>query len=167
MNLRKNKGITLIALTITIIVLLIIAGISVYSGIEIIKNANLEALKTNMLLIEAKAKEYVEEVSFKMGPTPDENNRANVRKSVYEDEAGLKKGTDSGLSTPSEIPISDATCYYVSTDTMKKWGIDNIELEDGEGYFVKFDETNLTVEVYNNLGYDGKYSLTDIDKIEI
>ena len=167
MNIKRNNGVTLVALIVTVIILLIIAGIATYSGIGIIRNANLEALKTNMLLIEAKSKEYVEEVSFKMGPTPDENNRANVRKSVYEDEAGLKKGTDSGLSTPSEIPTSVATCYYVSPDTLSKWGIDNIELEDGEGYFVKFDETNLTVEVYNNIGFNGKYTLTEIDQIEI
>ena len=91
MNLKKNQGITLVALAITIIILLIIAGIATYSGVEIIKSANLEALKTNMLLIEAKAREYVEEVNFKMGPKPDETKRSEVRKSVYEDEAGLKK----------------------------------------------------------------------------
>ena len=50
---------------------------------------------------------------------------------------------------------------------MYKRQIDNIELEDGEGYFVKFDETNLTVEVYNNIGFNGKYTLTEIDQIEI
>ena len=31
----------------------------------------------------------------------------------------------------------------------------------------KFDETNLTVEVYNNIGFNGKYTLTEIDQIEI
>ena len=32
---------------------------------------------------------------------------------------------------------------------------------------IKFDDTNLTVEVYNTKGYDGKYSLTEIDNLEI
>ena len=167
MNLNENKGVTLIALVITVIILAIIAGIATYSGVETIKNANLEGLKTNMLLIEAKAREYVEEVSFKMGPKPDESKRNEVRKAVYEDEAGLKKASESGLSTPSQIPTNDATCYYVSQDTMAKWGIEDIQLEDDEGYFIKFDETNLTVEVYNNLGFNGQYSLTEIDKLEV
>lgn len=37
MKKNKNRGITLASLVITIIVLLIIAGISVYSGTDIIK----------------------------------------------------------------------------------------------------------------------------------
>ena len=46
MKKNKNRGITLASLVITIIVLLIIAGISVYSGTDIIKRAKLEELKT-------------------------------------------------------------------------------------------------------------------------
>ena len=65
MKVKNNKGITLIALTITIIILLILASITIYSGKESIKKAQLESLKTNMLLIKAKAKEYVEQASFK------------------------------------------------------------------------------------------------------
>ena len=61
----------------------------------------------------------------------------------------------------------DFCCYYVSQDTMTKWGIEDIQLEEGEGYFIKFDETNLTVEIYNNLGFNGQYSLTEIDKLEV
>ena len=74
MNFKENKGITLVALTITIIVLLIIAGIAIYSGNDIIKNAKLESLKTNMLLIQAKAKDYCEEASFKLGTNPSHSN---------------------------------------------------------------------------------------------
>ena len=71
MKKNKNRGITLASLVITIIVLLIIAGISVYSGTDIIKRAKLEELKTNMLLIETKAKECVENANFKLGKTGD------------------------------------------------------------------------------------------------
>ena len=64
-NIKKENGITLIALGVTIIVLLIIASIGVYSGKETIKKAQLEEMRTNMLLIQAKSKEYVEEANFK------------------------------------------------------------------------------------------------------
>ena len=46
-KLKKNKGVTLVALAITIVVLLIIAGISIYAGKDTIKRANLESLRTN------------------------------------------------------------------------------------------------------------------------
>ena len=50
---------------------------------------------------------------------------------------------------------------------MTLWGIEDIELEENEKYLIKFDDTNATVEVYNTLGYDGNYSLTDIDNLEV
>ena len=68
----NNKGITLVALVITVIVLLIIASIVVYTGTDTIKNANLQSLKTNMLLIEAKGREYVENASHELGVNPSE-----------------------------------------------------------------------------------------------
>ena len=49
-------------------------------------------------------------------------------------------------------------------------GLNQVEEGNGKFYLVKFDETNLSVEVYNTEGYDDngtiKYSLTDIDAIE-
>ena len=62
--MKKNRGITMVALVITIVVLLIIAGISIGAGNNAIKNSKLENLKTNMLLIEVKAKEQIENAKF-------------------------------------------------------------------------------------------------------
>lgn len=160
--LKKNQGVTLLALIITIVVLLIIAGISVYVGSDTVKMAQLEELRSNMLLIEAKARGYVEEANFKMGINPDDAKKEEVRKAVYEDEAHLEKST--GISASASIPVSE--CYTVTETTMKEWGIDEIETASNEYYLIKFDDTNATVEVYNTLGYDGKYSLTEIDNIE-
>ena len=98
MKLKQDKGITLIALMVTIIILLIIAGIAIYNGKETIQRANLEALRTNMLLIEAKAKGLVEEANFQLGPEKT-GDLANIRKSIYVDENGL-----SAASEISNIP---------------------------------------------------------------
>lgn len=64
MKLNNNKGVTLIALTITIIVMLIIAGITIYGGSKLIQNAQVEDVKTNMLLVQAEVKNYVEQAKF-------------------------------------------------------------------------------------------------------
>lgn len=64
MCMEKNSGITLIALMITIIVMLIIASIVVYNGAGLIKQAKVEDVKTNMLLVEATVKNYVEQAKF-------------------------------------------------------------------------------------------------------
>ncbi len=163
MKIRNEKGITLVALAVTIIVLLILASIGFNYGRDTIKKAQLEELRTNMLLIEAKAKEYVEEANFKMGISPDDAKKTEVRQEVYVDTAKLQPATN--ISAPSGIPVSD--CYVVTQETMDLWGLDDMELEDGENYLIKFDDTNATVEIYNTLGYNGKYSLTDIDNLEV
>ena len=146
----NEKGVTLIALIVTIVVLLILAGISISAGSGTIKKAQLEDLRSNMLLIQAKSKEYVEEANFKMGINPDS--------------AKLKPAK--GISAPSEIPVSEDTCYQVTEDAMKLWGINGIELNDNEYYLINFNDTDATLEVYNTQGYDGKYSLTEIDKLD-
>lgn len=168
MNVKKEKGVTLIALTITIIVLLIIAGIAIYSGRETIQKANLEALRTNMLLIEAKAKGVVEEANFQLGPDfQKESEIGTIRNDLYVTENKLQKLSDSGITVSSEIPTGD-NVYVFTQETASLWALDNVysELEDGEYYIIEFNEREATVEIYNTIGYQGYYSLTDIDELE-
>ena len=172
MRLKQNKGITIVALTITIIILLIIAGIALYNGKDIIQRANLEELRTNMLLIEAKAKGLVEEANFQLGPNFKNESQENqatklaeVRQSIYADENKLGNSTSiSGV--PSGVPTGD-NVYVFTSETADLWGLDNVygELESGENYLIEFDEENATVEIYNTIGYQGHYSLTEIDEI--
>lgn len=164
----KEKGITLVSLTITIIVLIIIAGISFSVGNNMVKKASLEELKTNMLLIQAKAKEYVEEVNFKIGKSTDDTSRINqVRQEIYEGKAKLEVASS---EVKSKINIAGDNVYVFKPETYDEWGLNKIKLEDDEDYVVEFNEENMKVEVYNTLGYkDGnsyKYSLTDINNIE-
>lgn len=166
--MKKNKGVTLISLVITIIILLIIASISLYSGKGIIKKAQLEELKTNMLLIEAKAKQYVEEANFKMGINPDDTKKSEVRNEVYINTAKLTSAND--MTTDISIPTSD--CYKLTQEAIDAWGLSEMEIEEGEYYLIQFkdtitaENTSLSVEIYNTKGYNGKYSLTEIEQIE-
>ena len=163
MKLKQDKGITLIALMVTIIILLIIAGIAIYNGKETIQRANLEALRTNMLLIEAKAKGLVEEANFQLGPEKT-GDLANIRKSIYVDENGLSAASEIS-NIPSEF-IKD-NVYVFTRETATLWGLDNVygEPESGGYYLIAFDEENASVEIYNTLGYQGHYSLTEIDEL--
>ena len=164
MNLRKTNGVTLVALSITIIILLIIAGIAVYSGTEVIRNAKLESLRTNMLLIQAKSREYVETATFKMGISPDDDRKNEVRQEVYENEALLEKAD----SVPKGFNVQNiSTCYWLTNEAREKWGLQDIEIKANEKYLIEFDEENEKVEVFNTEGFEGKYSLTEINQIEL
>lgn len=166
---KSEKGITLVALVITIIILLIIASIASYGGKEIIKKAQLEELKTNMLLIQAKAREYVEMANFKIGFASDETEEgqaeiARVRKEVYEDEAKLQPATASIVISPSGV------LYKVTNEAMQEWGLNKIKLSDGEEYLIEFNDKDVKVEIYNTVGFNENgtvmYSLTELELIQ-
>lgn len=165
---NKKEGITLISLTITVVVLLILASIGFNSGKATIKKAKLEELQTNLLLIQAKAREYVEEANFKIGIVSNEERAAKtatVREEIYVQEQELQPATD----IPEQIQVNEASaCYYLTEATKNKWGLE--KLQDEGQYLIEFDEMNAKVEVYSLEGYDGKdkryYSLTEIDQIE-
>ena len=163
MIIKAQKGVTLIALMVTIIVLLIIVSITIFSGKETIKEAKLEEIKTNMLLIKAKARECVENANFKMGINPDDNKKNQVRDEIYIKETKLLKTS----FIPEDINVkNEENCYDVTKETLDLWGLSKLELEENEKYIIEFDEQNVEVEIYNTLGYEGKYSLTDIENIE-
>ena len=163
MKVKNNKGITLIALTITIIILLILASITIYSGKESIKKAQLESLKTNMLLIKAKAKEYVEQASFKNG----------VNKSEISEEAKNElKGKEANASDYSKQNITingGEILYKLTSDNLKEMGLKDVKLGSNEEYLVKYNIKDVTVDVYNTSGYENNgttvYSLSELEKI--
>ena len=64
MNIKNNKGITLVALVITVIIILVIGAITVYEGSRLVDEAKYEDVKTNMLLIQAEVKNFAEQAKF-------------------------------------------------------------------------------------------------------
>ena len=173
---NNEKGITLVVLTITIIVLIILAGITVYNGKDSIRRANLEGLKTNMLLIETKAREFVENASFDLGIDPakaTDDMKAKAQSELSgEDKGTLVTASDSLASELENIGISqedinNGNVYKLTTENLKKMGINDVESNDEEGWYViVYNINDTTAEIYNTMGFQGKYSLTDIDAIE-
>ena len=156
--MNKQIGITLISLTITIVVLIIIASITVYVGKDLINEANLQDLRTNMLLIQAEAKKGLEEASFQ--------NCTDLSKAEEKD---LIIGTrEMSPEIQQKIPTeyAEKVLYYISEEDLEKMGLKDIKQDDKEGYyFVEYNLQEISVEVINSVGYQGKYTLTDLNKL--
>ena len=185
MNIKDNKGITLIVLVVTIVVLLIIAGVTISAGTESIKKAKLETLRTNMLLIKAKGKEYCEEANFRAGII-NENDTAEAKaekiqkgkdyiKNPGEKMKGLlNEATASDLTSVNASLGEDAANKYavkLTAQDLKDMGLNEVANTQNAGeYIIVFDIKNNTVEVFNTQGYKDKdqtkYSLTEIEAIE-
>lgn len=165
--MKENKGITLISLMITIIVLLIIASISVYSVKEIIKKAKLEELKTNMLLIKAKTRECVENANFKLGTKIDELQEEEKQERINKAKAELKGTETEKINIVPDKEGNYIYYYKLSEKQLKDMGISNVKSDVKMGeYIVEYNIEKVQVEIYNTKGYNGKYSLTDIESIK-
>lgn len=180
---KENKGITLVALIITIIVMLILASITINFGTTQIKNANLQNFKTSMLLIEAKAKEYVERANYQLGVKPEEavNNAellANSQNELQGEGKGTKVTSDNPVASViksvgiSEDDITAGNVYLLSTEDLQKIGINDEKSDEENGYYVLvYNILDASVKVYNTKGFtlgngDTKYCLDDIRDID-
>lgn len=145
MDLNKENAITIVALIITVIVMLILLGVGVQFGSEALNKAKLEDIKTDMSSIKTKAKIVAEKYNFK--------DIENLIGSTITDEEAQKLG----IQNNNEI-------RKWSNSDLNEQGLSNIE---GDVYVVQYNlENPNNCEVYYLTGYQGKYSLADLETIQ-
>lgn len=152
---NMTKGITLVTLVITIIVLIIITSVSIYTGNGIIKQASLQTINTNMMLIQAKTKTIAEQAKFN-------NDTSNYK--------GTKLTEITGNSLIDKLIsdqiITDKENYYLLTQTdLNEMGLEKIKIE--QGYVVNYDTNEI---IYVN-GFETKgetyYKLSEMKNLKI
>lgn len=146
MNLKVENGITIIALIITIILMLILAGVGMHFGSGALDKAKLEDIKTDMISIKTKAKIITEQYNFK--------DIEDLVGSGASDEEIQKLG----LTEKEKNQIRK-----LSSEDLSNQGLSSIE---GDVYVVYYDKANPNnCEVYYLNGYQGKYSLSELQDI--
>ncbi len=175
MKLKNNKGITLTTLVITIIILLILSSITVFGGMSLIKRANVESLKTNMLLIQAEAKAIAEEVNFRENAlnTEDQDNETKInaiRAELLEGQTQVS--TDATIKNKMNFlgTEEDLSNYYALTqEALQNMHVDT-KVPEGEYYVVEYNFESLDVKVYYTKGYNYKgttyHALSDLEEIK-
>lgn len=181
--MNQNKGITLITLVITIVILLVLAGISISIGNKTITKTQLENMKTNMLLIKVKCREYIENANFNLGTTIDtitqeeKNNRIQKAKEKLKGEEIVNNNIFNGNINIDENTIKSENENYIyyyklSTKNLEDMGILNVKSDEENGwYIIKYDIKNIELEVYNTKGFEKEgikyYKLTEIQNLNI
>lgn len=156
---KREKGVTLVILVVIIIVLLIIAGISLSIGKDTIVKANLESVKTNMLLIQAKAKEHVENANFKIGKITDVATITSIKSQEL---------IGTAIEFPSEITTqgNNEEAYSLSAENMQTMGLTNLQ-EKASDYIVIYNVIDVSVDVIYKPGftYEGNtyYRLSEME----
>lgn len=152
--MKENKGITLLALIITIIVMLILASVVIRYGTKEIEKAKLEDLQATMLLIQGKSKIIIDKEGF--GESYDNTGMIKLEEASNYD-ISLLQSVLSGIEDKSNLYIWEQTA-------MDNNNID-VTITPTQFYVIDYS----TGEIYYSLGYSTDsgiyYSLTDIQNI--
>lgn len=158
-NLKRDKGITLTALVVMIIVIIILAGVSIAQGTDLIKHTKIENYVTNMITIRAKAKIYAEEVNAE---TWDASDKATKKTEIFAEKYKMTKSSnekeiinklDSNVNTDGGYE-----CYEITTETLNIMGLNEMvkDTYDGE-YVVVYDANdykNLDIVYVDGIEYN-------------
>ena len=166
-RIKNNSGITLIVLVVTIIVILILAGITLNAGTGLIKKAKIESLMTNMITIKANAKVFAEDVNAEVWDLKEEDEDETKTKSYKRAELFNTKYHMEKINNATDIiskvdnTINDSNgceAYSITKETLKEMGLSDLanNSEDGE-FAVVFnsqDFTKLEIVYPNGVKYD-------------
>lgn len=167
LNIKNNKGITLMALVITIIIILILASITVNQGYGLIKEAKIQNLETNLLAIRAKAKEYGENVDAKNWAEEDETEKQNKNEEEFINTYKLNLFDASGKSWDDP----EYTYYSLDKESFDNMDLSEIYDDNDEEYIIGYKTSDLSeIEIIyaEGIEYNDKiiYSLTELQNEE-
>lgn len=151
---NQNKGITIIALIITIIIMLILAGVTMQYGTGQIERTKLEDIKTTMLLIKGRAQIVIDKEGFG---------------GSYDNTGMIKLEEASGYNTSNLQNIfnnlEDSSNLYIWEQAAMNNNSIDVEITNNEFFVIDY----ATGEVYYSLGYtyEGNtyYSLTQMQNV--
>lgn len=140
-NIANSKGVTLIALVITIIVLLILASIVTYSGMDIIESSKLATFTAEMKIMQTQVSSLYDK--WKRG----EVDISTLGKGLdYNSEVSEQKNK----VLVDELYIDDTSGYrYYDQETIQDLGIEGVKQE----FFINVEQREVIS--YRGLKYDG------------
>ena len=138
-----NKGVTLISLVVTIVVLIILASIATYSGVNVIKESKLNKFTAEMKIMQTEVNNLYDRYS-------------NGEVSVLE----IGKELDSeanNVFTGSASGITDSSGYrYYDRETIESLEIEGVE----EEFYVNVEKRSVISKL--GIEYEGKGEMAPI-----
>lgn len=154
--LKGKKGVTLVLLVVAIILMLIIFGVTISAGTDLIKNSEKNRLMTNLYLIRSKAATLLEDYLF---DKTDESleNLGKPATSVQISEVGF---------------IEERSSEYIycawNEDKLVEQGINTEDVASTESFIIQYNITRDTVDVASTKGYENAgntiYVLSELEE---
>ena len=168
--LKSNKGVTIIALVTTIVILIILTGVSLTAGYSSLEKVRVGRIITNMTLVKAKADNLYEEYQFSndetiLGEKSKISNLnvtlSDVEKTLIQNAALENKNISSDLS--------NWDWYLWNKEKLQEQGLDSKILKNNEVFYVNYESGEVlysTGTVHDNNGEKTNYySFTGLNNI--
>lgn len=138
--MRNREGITLISLVVAITILLMLASVATYCGINVINLSKLTAFTTELEIMQTQVNAIYQE---------------DNKKSIGQEIAGDIQEQAKIVFTANESEITSQEGYkYWSNDVIKGLGIEGVE----QDFFVNLEKRSVVS--YQGLKYEGKMYYT-------
>ena len=160
MQRKSEKGISLIILVLTVIILAIITSITIEEIGGLMRKVRLETIGTDLLLVQAKAKVIAEKASF----NDDEALLKGQQLNEITENDSIDSLKENGIISEEETHYDK---YYVwNKQTIEELDLGITEMEDTDFFIVNYE----TEEVIYPIGYDHTdgntyYKLTEITEL--
>ena len=149
---KYNSGITLVSLVITIIVLLILASITIYSGVSTVRSARLTKFTTELKMMQQKVNELYDDYTNNKTVTVNgtEYIGTDIQKIGQNPDGIFNTNRLEEIFSESGSGITDKTGYmYYDTETIQALGLENMEYE----FFVNVAKRSVvSIEGFNDYG---------------
>lgn len=138
-NKNSEKGITIVALVLTIIILLILASTATYTGIESYNKAEQIKFVSQLQLIQAKVDEMVQDKEF---------DAAEIGNKLTSDQQSILNSANGNDEIVGNSENSENIKYFTKDELSKVFNIDNVD----EDIIINFE----TREVISTVGFKYK-----------
>lgn len=162
-----------IKLILALIIIIAIATIIVIICKKAMQTTTLQDLRTNMLLIQGKAKTYTENVSVETANLDETKEEDNTKIAEVKDQklkgTALENCEENIKNAAKKAGIEDTKdFYYLSQEDLNSMGV-SIQVEQGAYYLVKYNFEDTEVVYTKGYKYEGKiyYKLSELKNIEI
>lgn len=155
--MKNEKGITLVALVVTIIIMLILAGVGIKIGFDAGEKTKLENIKLNMATIKSKAKIIAEKNSY-----DSEENLLEGMALLEATDYIISEELQNLLEKQENGELKYKKCYIWEAQDFKEQGINTISINKTKFYIIDYS----TCEIFYSIGYQGKYTLTELNNIK-
>ena len=150
--MKKESGLSMIALILIVTVI----GIVVFMGVKYIRgyieNEKKEDIKTTMLLIQGK----ITEIANKHTVDEAENGLVGIKLNLESED--IEYNISDELKEIL-VNLEDADLYILTKEDLENLSVKDIEVNKDEFYIVDYNSE----DVIYSLGINGKYKLTDLE----